>query len=43
MLDFCHLLWYVVVLQEVANFMDIIRELWYGRWLRRATVWSDMT
>ena len=30
MLDFCHLLWYVVVLQEVANFMDIIKELWYG-------------
>ena len=30
MLDFCHLLWYVVVLQEVAIFMDIIKELWYG-------------
>ena len=30
MLDFCHLLWYCIVLQEVANFMDIIRELWYG-------------
>ena len=23
-------MWYVVVLQEVANFIDIIRELWYG-------------
>ena len=30
MLDFCHLLWYCIVLQEVANFMDIIRELWDG-------------
>ena len=30
MLDFCHLLWYCIVLQEVANFMDIIKELWYG-------------
>ena len=30
MLDFCHLLWYCVVLQEVAIFMDIIKELWYG-------------
>ena len=29
-LDFCLCLWYVVVLQEVANFMDIIKELWYG-------------
>ena len=30
MLDFRHLLWYCVVLQEVAIFMDIIKELWYG-------------
>ena len=29
-LDFRLCLWYCVVLQEVANFMDIIKELWYG-------------